>query len=432
MFWIDVAKSMDSRSDKRNQPTARRGFTLVELLVVIAIIGILIALLLPAVQSAREAARRAQCSNNEKQLGLALQNYHSAYKVFPPGLRIYATAAIDPQTGNAAYPTSQYPNARNGSVDGEGAFGWIAFLLPFIEETGISDTIRGISPAAYGVTTGNPDAKALDYSWPKVFDKSAQANAPLDMYRRDSAWTGQYANLNLVAPPEFQCPSDSMGAIGVCNNIDSTVLAPDPMPVPYGKDYMGKSNYVGCGGTEGAKRGDSGTSWNWWGSAAYSNVPNERRGVFYYNSKIKIKDIVDGTTKTFAFGERDGSLVDTYTKPAGTRGHVAGSWIGGSQGRYIDEVLANCVGPSAITKSKNGSSGAFLLNGFTFGTTAAKDQIYGFGSKHSGGANMGMADASVRFISENIDGMTWELLGGIEDGNAMIGKDNKSYTLGSY
>ena len=94
----------------------RRGFTLVELLVVIAIIGILIALLLPAVQAAREAARRSQCSNNIKQLGIGIHNYHDTYKMFPSG-----------------FVTTTYSDV--------GGWGWQTFILPFVEQQALYDSL---------------------------------------------------------------------------------------------------------------------------------------------------------------------------------------------------------------------------------------------------------------------------------------------------
>ena len=100
--------------------TPRQGFTLVELLVVIAVIGILIALLLPAVQAAREAARRTQCSSHLKQIGLALHNYHDTHRCFPPFL-IH-------RTGNPA---------RIADVD-KGA-NWLVFLLPYVEQRQLYD-----------------------------------------------------------------------------------------------------------------------------------------------------------------------------------------------------------------------------------------------------------------------------------------------------
>src|SRR5262249_31272879 len=115
----------------------RQGFTLIELLVVIAIIAILIGLLLPAIQKVREAANRAQCQNNLKQIGEACHNYHRNRKAFPPGY--YATAA--------------YPDTTPG-------WGWAAFLLPYVEQ--------------------GPLAAQIDFNQP--VEKSAAIQTVLQLY----------------------------------------------------------------------------------------------------------------------------------------------------------------------------------------------------------------------------------------------------------
>ncbi|MEW4455705.1 DUF1559 domain-containing protein [Bremerella sp. JC817] len=157
----------------RNQKTAgdRHGFTLVELLVVIAIIGVLIALLLPAVQQAREAARRMSCSNNMKQIGLAMHNYHDTFNVFPPGLVDTDPAFIDGNSQTAAQ------NA-NGLA-------WSALILPFVEQNALYDSVQ--------TQTGN-----FGHHW---MDKNhdGSANDPIDASK--------------IAINAYACPSDPLPMI---------------------------------------------------------------------------------------------------------------------------------------------------------------------------------------------------------------------------
>src|SRR5437016_2731622 len=107
------------------QNRAQRGFTLVELLVVIAIIGILVALLLPAIQAAREAARRTQCMNKMHQIGIALQNFHDNKKHLPPGLSDEPSTDATPAT-----PTHL------------AELGYIPYILPYMEETSLAAQVK--------------------------------------------------------------------------------------------------------------------------------------------------------------------------------------------------------------------------------------------------------------------------------------------------
>lgn len=133
----------------------RLGFTLVELLVVIAIIGILVGLLLPAVQAAREAARRMSCGNNLKQMGLALHNYESTFKVFPPGGVTPGGCCGTPSAGN-----------------------WALFILPYLEQTNLYNQYNFAlwNDSAPGRTT----AVATDVNGPVVQTIIAAYNCPSD------------------------------------------------------------------------------------------------------------------------------------------------------------------------------------------------------------------------------------------------------------
>jgi len=221
----------------------RRGaaFTLIELLVVIAIIGVLVGLLLPAVQTAREASRRAACQNKLKQLGLAVHNYADANKKLPPGYRF----VIPPGTASPVFNTLR--------SSGLGAWAWSAFLLPYLEESAIYD------------------------------QHAASLSDPAGM----APYPGSEANGLGARPAVFSCPSDAELPIQGRGNYGTSNYVAN-----YGAHYENSAlTTLGHHGGQGVGYLIT-ESWRW-----------GHLGVFHGNSAYRWKDITDGTSSTIMLGE---------------------------------------------------------------------------------------------------------------------------------
>src|SRR5579864_7280519 len=170
----------------------KHGFTLIELLVVIAIIAVLVSLLLPAVQTAREAARRTQCKNNLKQIGLALLNYESSFSSLPMGSFVpWCGYGGDNATSALDYGISG-PNAPNSGLFGPN---WAVAILPFMEQQGLYDS-----------------ANLRSYCAAFVPPPDGTGTAP-------SGVDGLPWRLGLVATkiPAYLCPSDAYNALAFFN-----------------------------------------------------------------------------------------------------------------------------------------------------------------------------------------------------------------------
>ncbi len=247
----------------------RSGFTLVELLVVIAIIGILIALLLPAVQAAREAARRSQCTNNLKQLGIALHNYHDTFKQFPP-------AQVDRGWAGTGGSYEQYtPNKRNKNHSGT------TLLLPFMEQQALYDQFDFTQAAGWLIVSSGK---------PLAGDPVASGNAAI---------VGTIINTLL-------CPSDPGEPLTATNTWNRYT------PTSSASAYRGaKTNYDFS-----VEAGDY-YRFNYWKARSAHT-----RYLFGENSDSKFASLLDGASNTVAMAETLRTVANGHCPTWGYRGWV--------------------------------------------------------------------------------------------------------------
>ncbi|MBI3840048.1 MAG: DUF1559 domain-containing protein [Planctomycetia bacterium] len=366
------------------------GFTLVELLVVIAIIGVLVALLLPAIQAAREAARRTSCTNNLKQFGIALHNYHDSLKIFPPG-------GVDRPSDISHIYSSAH-----------------SMLLPYFEE----NSLKGL----YDVTK----------HWALQRPEIAGKVIPVFMCPSNGGDNPVVDEL-------------LTGVLKVAYGSDQPYIPGQGYPL------FGGTNYVVCKGVTDAWCG-GGTDKNHLVPPGPPYVPVSERGMFDFFWNVPIRKITDGTSNTIAAGEGayGGTWLVTGVVTAANRnilpsGSGAGrtsyqAWIesepvpkgvANAVPLFIGSVLACTLEPmnkNPVTASVVDEKNLFGIAGcqkslpsapgtkqpWTQGGTHSAPN---FRSDHSNGCNFLFADGSVHFLHDTIDMLTYQQL------STMMGND---------
>lgn len=306
----------------RTQERSPRGFTLVELLVVIAIIGILVALLLPAVQAAREAARRNSCLNNIKQLGLALHNHHDTKLHFPlassrPAFLGTAGAGAETYSGNVA--------VTDGTPVGQGTpigttadgFSWIVFLLPFIEENTLYDRI----------TDNTNKLKGDAFATENVLNPTAANSKDNPFY-----WE---VELEAVQCPSFDgdevAGNPGTGATGAASG-NYVALPSSHYSVPGTTEPTGLATGAASATTVAAPCGTGAYCGN--GILAFPGTV----GTKLTKKGYAFRSMTDGTAKTLVFTEsREQNYSSWYS---GLSSYVVGAWPDRDSGNTIIAATA--------------------------------------------------------------------------------------------
>jgi prepilin-type N-terminal cleavage/methylation domain-containing protein len=341
----------------------KQGFTLVELLVVIAIIGILIALLLPAVQAAREAARRTQCANNLKQIALASHNYHDTRKKFPPGY----LGTANSQWGGDFWAVQH--------------IGTIPHLLPYMEQNNLYDQVQDSTffSLDFAVTASKGGPHTTWWSHNDVWNLAMiRINSLLcpstDAYENTSGTSAFMLPFRNGAEPNnpATCPfSDGSLVMGYFTASSFTGA------------NLGRTNYMGVAGVQ--------------SNFPFPNSGEPHEGIYGNRTKHTFGSILDGSSNTLAFGEIIGGYAN-YLGGNRTR-NFSQSWMGGGalpvkwglKNRYPCPIDSNA--------DQNPYYRAWYM----------------FSSEHPQITQFALGDGSVRPIGENIDLWPWYYIAGMRD-----------------
>jgi prepilin-type N-terminal cleavage/methylation domain-containing protein len=368
LLYIREMSDRHQAADRVDRRPNRDGFTLVELLVVIAIIGILVALLLPAIQAAREAARRSQCKNNLKQLALGILNHYDVQKHFPTGGWGWLYVG-DPDRG--------YGKDQPG--------GWIYNILPFIEEGRLHDMASDGNPSA--LTTPQTTATQDLLAHPITI-----INCPT---RR----------------PTAAYPYNNPNGVGILNSRMPTVCGRSDYAINSGTLYnefgKGPNNYADT------------QNWN------KSNLwPSQDKAVLSYLngvsnqlSLVTLQQITDGTSHTYMVGEK---YINSGKYDTGGDSGDNESWCTGTNNdnyRVTGYQAVNggpVLGIPPLQDQPMDSPPGFPNPVYPGGPEPATRT---FGSAHSGGFQMALCDGSVTLIPYDVDLTVHRDLGDRQDGN---------------
>jgi prepilin-type N-terminal cleavage/methylation domain-containing protein/prepilin-type processing-associated H-X9-DG protein len=339
----------------------RTGFTLVELLVVIAIIGVLVALLLPAVQAAREAARRASCVNNLHNLALATLTYHDAQGHFPVDEDYYQGPTFQFNTSSPNDPVNtSYTAVASDPIRAAGKLsggGWIVEVLPQLEMQALYQRFKPFkdgnwTPRLTGLNANNADLRQAIQTQPAIL------MCPSNEHR---------------GPRDDQWPFSST---------DNTQIVGGPVAVAV-------THYKGNAGDGAFEPMPAETPAGFWTYSPLQNCYNrtECYGIFwrttYYRGGVKLREISDGTSNTLLVGE---SSSEDGNSPAWSSD---GDWaITGVQLNWDWRTKGACLNASGNVNT---------------GQRSCWPLMRGFRSYHVGGVNFAYADGNVRYLADSIE-----------------------------